>query len=137
MADTVRALSALQTLLADNTSRAINEQDLRDFLYSVLGVTPYVEKTASYVATESDEFIAVDATSGAVVITLPAVATTRVGKTYTIKKVDSSGNAASINPSGSEQTDGSATTIDITTQYMAYTIINTGSAWLVISKYTP
>ena len=137
MADTVRALSALQTLLADNTSRAISEQDLRDAVYSVLGVRPYAAKTTSYPATESDEFIAVDATAGAVVITLPAVATTRVGKVYTVKKVDASGNAASINPNSTETLDGSATTLDITTQYAAITIINTGTAWLAVSEYTP
>lgn len=34
MADTERTLSALQTLLADNTSGAISAQDLRDFLVS-------------------------------------------------------------------------------------------------------
>lgn len=35
MADTVRTLSALQTLLADNSSGAISPQDVRDFLVSV------------------------------------------------------------------------------------------------------
>lgn len=35
MADTVRSLSDLQTLLADNSARAISAQDLRDFLVSV------------------------------------------------------------------------------------------------------
>lgn len=137
MADTVRSLAALQSLLADNSSRAISEQDIRDALYSTLGVTPYVSKSASYTATENDQFIACDATSGAVVITLPAAATTRAGKIYTIKKVDSSGNAASINPNASETLDGSATTVDITTQYESRTIINTGTAWLSVSKYTP
>lgn len=34
MADTVRTLSALQTLLADNTSGDISAQDIRDFLVS-------------------------------------------------------------------------------------------------------
>jgi len=35
MADTVRTLAQLQTLLADNNSKDISEQDLRDFLVSV------------------------------------------------------------------------------------------------------
>lgn len=137
MADTVRTLAALQTLLADNTTRAISEQDIRDALYSTLGVIPYTSKSADYTASENDQFIAVNANSAQVTITLPAVATTRVGKTYTIKKTDSSGNAASINPAGSETLDGSSTTLDITTQYYAITIINTGSAWLAVSEYTP
>lgn len=137
MTDTIRTLTALQTLLADNTARGISAQDLRDAIYSALGITPYVAKSANYTATENDQFIAVDATSAQVTITLPAAATTRVGKTYTIKKVDSSGNAASINPNASETLDGSATTVDITTQYYAVTIINTGSSWLAVSEYTP
>lgn len=137
MTDTLRTLSALQTLLADNTARAISAQDLRDALYSALGVTPYVAKTANYTATESDDFIAVNATGGAVTITLPAAATTRVGKTYTIKKTDVSANAVSINPNASETLDGSASTVDITTQYYAVTIINTGAAWLAVSEYVP
>lgn len=37
MADTQRATNALLNLLADNTSGAISEQDLRDALVSVLG----------------------------------------------------------------------------------------------------
>lgn len=137
MADTIRSLSALQTLLADNTARAVSAQDLRDAIYSALGVVPYVSKATDYPATENDEFIAVDATSADVAITLPAVATTRVGKRYTIKKIDSSGNAAKIDPTSTEAIDGSSTTISITTQYMAYTLVNNGSSWYVESKYTP
>jgi hypothetical protein len=38
MADTARSVSALQALLADNTSGAISPQDLRDLLVSSLGV---------------------------------------------------------------------------------------------------
>lgn len=37
MTDTARSLSALQALLADNTSAAISPQDVRDFLVSALG----------------------------------------------------------------------------------------------------
>lgn len=36
MPDTIRTLSALQTLLADNTSGAISPQDARDFLVTAL-----------------------------------------------------------------------------------------------------
>jgi hypothetical protein len=37
MADTVRNLTALQGLLADNTDRSISPQDLRDAVYTCLG----------------------------------------------------------------------------------------------------
>lgn len=39
MADTVRNISALQTLLADNTSGAISPQDLRDVLVSLSSIS--------------------------------------------------------------------------------------------------
>lgn len=133
MADTVRALSALQTLYQDNATGAISEQDLRDGFYSSLGVIPYAAKTANYTATESDEFIAVDATSGAVTITLPAVATTRAGKVYTVKKTDTSANAVIIDGNSSETIDGDTTQI-LFTQYAFVTIVNTGAAWLVVNQ---
>ncbi len=129
MADTIRTLTALQTLLADNSTRAISEQDLRDAVYSVLGVVPYVAKTANYTATEDDEFISCDATGGAITITLPAVATTRVGKRYTVKKIDASNNVI-LDGNASETIDG-ATTKTLSSQWAVMTIVNTGSAWLI------
>jgi len=39
MSDTVRTLAALQTLFADNSSKAISAQDLRDFLVSAMKST--------------------------------------------------------------------------------------------------
>lgn len=77
MVDTIRSLSAIQTLLADNTIRAISEADLRDAIYSALGATPYVSKTTAYTLTEDDQVVTVDATAGAVTITLPAVGNPR------------------------------------------------------------
>lgn len=44
MVDTIRTLSALQTLLADNATGEISEQDLRDML-----VSTYLSGTAGYV----------------------------------------------------------------------------------------
>lgn len=137
MTDTIRSLTTLQSNLADNTSRSITPQKLRDAVYSTLGVVPYVSKSATYAPTENDYFIAVDASGGAVTLNLPACASLRVGKTYIIKKVDSSGNAVSVNPNSAETLDGSSTTLDITTQWYALTIVNTGSAWLAVSEYTP
>ena len=47
MVDTVRSLSALKTLLADNASGDISEQDARDFLVSVYRGSPSVLVAAS------------------------------------------------------------------------------------------
>lgn len=129
MVDTVRAHSAIQTLFANNTTQAISEQDLRDLVESVLGVVPYVAKTADYPATEDDEVIDCDATSGAVTITLPAVATTRVGKRYLIMKSDAGANAVIADGNGAETLNGVATK-QTTTQYSGIECINTGAAWI-------
>ena len=128
MADTIRTHAAIQVLFANNTVQGISEQDLRDLVESVLGVVPYVAKTANYTATEDDEVIDCDATSGAVTITLPAVATTRVGKKYVIKKTDAGGNSVTVDPNASETIDG-VTTKATTTQFAGFEVVNTGSEW--------
>lgn len=69
-----------------------------------------VSKTAAYTATDSDDVILVDATAGAVTITLPT-AVGRAGKRYTIKKIDSSANAVTIDPNGTETIDRAATVV--------------------------
>lgn len=136
MADTVRTLTALQALLANNTERAISEQDLRDALVSGMGVVAYVAKTATYSASEDDEFIAVSATSADVTINLPAAATTRVGKRYVIKLVDDTHDCI-INPNASELLDNSATSITMTTLFETIVIVNSGAKWWVESHYIP
>lgn len=48
MSDTPRTQSALQALFADQTSRAITAQDLRDFLVSVLNIVDHSITSAGY-----------------------------------------------------------------------------------------
>lgn len=132
MADTVRALSALQTLLADNTSRAISPQDLRDAIYSTLGVVPYVAKSAGYTATESDVVIAVTTGADNVTIALPAAASTRVGKFYILLKADAGAGDVVVDPDSAETINGAGTKA-IDTQYNAMLVINTGSAWFALA----
>ena len=129
MADTIRTFSAIQALFADNTTRDITPQDLRDFVQSVMGDIPYVAKTANYTATENDEFISCDATGGVITITLPACASTRVGKRYVVKKIDAANNVV-LDGNASETIDG-ATTKTLSSQWAVMTIVNTGAAWLI------
>lgn len=89
-----------------------------------------VTKTAAYTATVSDKTILCDATSGAFTVTLPATQGLS-GITYYIKKVDSSGNAVTIDGNGSETIDGD-TTVKITTQYEALLLQTDGSNWHVL-----
>lgn len=90
-----------------------------------------VTKTANYTVTEADrdKLILVDATSGAVTITLLAAATAGDGFRVAIKKIDSSGNAVTVDGNLSETIDG-ATTSTLSTQYDTENIISNGSNWL-------
>jgi hypothetical protein len=90
------------------------------------------EKTANYTVTIDDasKIIAVDASSGAITITLLASATAGDGFEVTIKKTDSSANAVTTDGDGSETIDG-ATTYLLGTQYESVTVRSDASNWLV------
>lgn len=87
-------------------------------------------KTSNYTVTEADRdrLILVDATSGAVTITLLAAATAGNGFRVAIKKIDSSGNAVTIDGNLSETIDGN-TTSTLSTQYDSENLISDGSNW--------
>lgn len=87
-------------------------------------------KTSNYTVTEADRdrLILVDATSGAVTITLLAAATAGNGFRVAIKKIDSSGNSVTIDGNLSETIDGN-TTSTLSTQYDSDNLISNGSNW--------
>lgn len=89
----------------------------------------FTSKTANYTATSTDTYINVDASGGAVVITLPAVSG-NTGLEINVKKIDGSVNTVTIDGNGSETIDG-ATTRVIAVQYTAYTLVCTGSGWSI------
>lgn len=59
----------------------------------------YVSKTANYTVADGDHIVLVDATAGAVTITLQAAS---VGMPVVVVKTDSSGNAVSVARAGSD-----------------------------------
>lgn len=85
---------------------------------------------AAFVATLSEGFIRADATAGAFVITLPAAALVP-GKKYTIKKVDVSGNAVTIDANAAELIDGALTKV-LAAAYATATIQSNGVSWDVL-----
>ena len=89
---------------------------------------PITTKTSNYTATSFDEHILADATSGAVTVTLP----TAVGRTdpITVKKIDSSTNAVTIDGAGSETIDGQLTR-RLDAQWDYCTLVPSGSGWYV------
>lgn len=80
---------------------------------------------------EDDTFIIADASGGAITIT-PAAANTLIGKEYIIVKIDSSTNAVTFDPAGSEQIDFAATKA-VTTQGGLMRVRATSTEWFSTS----
>ncbi len=91
-----------------------------------------VTKTTAYTATEADHTILCDATSAAFTVTLPAAAS-YPGQILVIKKIDSSGNAVTIDGNSTETIDG-ATTASLSAQWQSKVIQSNGTAWYVLAS---
>lgn len=91
-----------------------------------------ISKTSTYILTNSDDVIECDASSAAWTLSLLAVGSA-TKKRYTFTKTDSSDNAITVDPSGSETMSG-LTTYQLVTQWDTLTIIpNTGkTSWLIL-----
>lgn len=89
-----------------------------------------VTKTANYTVVDSDrdKIILVDATAGAVTITLLASATAGDGFRIVIKKIDSSVNAVTVDGNAAETIDGATTSV-LATQYSSDNLICNGTNW--------
>ena len=90
-----------------------------------------VSKTANFTA--ADDFVYLcDATSGAIAVTLPAVAAEVVNtRFYLFVKTDSSINAITVDASGAELING-ATTYDLASQYQYVWLYCDGAKWFVV-----
>ena len=78
----------------------------------------------------ANDIILCDASGGAVTLNLPAV-TTNLGKLYEIKKIDTSANTVTIDPSGAEEIEGD-TTLQLSFFSEAVTIICDATQWWII-----
>lgn len=79
--------------------------------------------------TAQDEIVYVDASAGAVTITLPDVRR-YWGYSFTVKKLDSSVNAVILDGDGA-LVDGGAT-FPVTVQYESHTVVSDGEAWWIV-----
>ncbi len=95
-------------------------------------IVAYVSKSGAYTATATDEVIDCDGTGGAFSITLPT-AVGIAGTRYTIRKSDGGGNAITIDGSGAETINGSAT-VALSAQYNYRTIVSDGTNWIVVAS---
>ncbi len=89
-----------------------------------------VTKTIAYTSQLIDGCILCDATGGAFTVTLLS-AVNNNGKIYTIKKIDVSANAITVDGDGSETIDG-ATTKSLASQYDYIQIQSDGANWNII-----
>lgn len=86
--------------------------------------------TATTTLSGEDGTVLMDATGGARTVNLPPAAVVK-GLIYTVKKIDASGNAVTIDPNGAETIDGSATKV-LSAQWASLTIQSNGTAWFTI-----
>lgn len=130
MADTQRTLSALVALLADNTTKSIAEQDLRDFLVSAVLQRVRAINTSGAVTT-NDRTILIDNSGGNVTVSLPA-ASAAPNHTLTFKRISDGANNCTIDCDGTDDIDG-AGDYDLLSQYDAITIQSDGTNWHIIA----
>lgn len=86
--------------------------------------------TASGNVNALDDLVRVDATAGAVTMTLET-AVGCDGRQHTFKKIDASGNAMTLATTASQTIDGAATKATAV-QYVSYTIKSNGVGWDIV-----
>jgi hypothetical protein len=84
--------------------------------------------TENYTPTRYDFYLLVDASGGAITITLPTAVT---GTTYIVKKIDSSSNTVTVNPPSSKTIDGD-TSVDTTKQFTSFTLTTDSTNWFLV-----
>ena len=86
-------------------------------------------KTAAFTATDAEMILLVDATGGAVTITLPT-AVGRTGQAYEVKRTSAGANAVTVDGAGTETIDG-ALTASLATQYATVRVVSDGTNWMI------
>jgi len=86
--------------------------------------------TADYAMSWADESILADASSAAITVTLPDPAS-YPNEALSIKKIDSSTNAVTVAPHGSETIDGAAS-VSLANQWDSVTVKSDGTNWYVL-----
>lgn len=124
-----------------NHPALLNYPDLNELVDATIPATAQyavytamtVTKAANYTITRDDSSVLCDAVAGGFTVTLPPV-TEAMGQTYTVKKIDASGNSITIDGNGSELIEGSLTqTLDA--QWEAMTVQCMNGTWYIINEY--
>ena len=107
-------------------------QDAATKAYVDAGILAVTTKSTNYSATGVDHTILVNANAGSVVITLPS-AVLLTGKTFTIKKIDGSGNSVTAMPSSGQTIDGGVDFL-LPAAWRYITVQSDGLNWFIISN---
>jgi len=86
--------------------------------------------SSSYTCTDSDRVLLIDASGGAVSVYLPSAGQVR-NKLFTVVKIDSSGNAVTLTPAGSETINGSSSK-SLSAQWDKTEVVSDGSNWVEV-----
>lgn len=111
---------------------------LEDLVTRTADTTDYLLKpsvvsvTSAYSATDLDSVILVNATGGAITVTLPDTAVV-TGKQLTIKKTDVSVNVVTVDGNGAQTIDGAATA-SLAAQNKYISIVSDGTAWHIVAN---
>jgi len=89
-----------------------------------------VSKTSVYTIDANDDVVLCDATGGIFTVNLPT-AVGIAGVKKTVKKIDSSGNAITVDPSGAQTIDGAATH-SLSSQWAKVTVMSDGANWQIV-----
>jgi len=117
-------------LLFQNT--ALSTGVTEKVAYSTIKWENRTLQTTNYTATIEDEVIEVDATAGNVIITLPTLASSKIGaysKKLRITKRDATANTVTIQGNGVENING-ANTLVINAQYTTEILIAGNIEWM-------
>jgi hypothetical protein len=102
------AVEALEAKVGVDSSAVTSSHDykIRQLEAALAALQPsIVTKTSDYSAIASDGIILVNASGGAVTVTLPPAASCAAGKRICVKKIDPSDNFVTADGSGSEPID--------------------------------
>ncbi len=117
----------VQSLATPTVDGLQSKEDKVIFDNHIIGV---VSKTTTYLAVLADEVVLCDATSAGFTVDLPT-AVGNTGKSYIVKKIDSSGNAVTIDGNAAQTIDGAATKV-LSSQYASARIVSDGANWHII-----
>lgn len=110
----------------------VNALKILDYIRAAL--QPAVNaKTANYAILSTDYVVTMDATAGVKTLTLPT-AVGCSGKTYVLKKIDSSSNTVQVLTTSAQTVDGNASgALYMRAQWDTIKVISNGTNWLILS----